>query len=82
MRRVDPLRLGQPERVLLLLIFLFQVLLRARRFSISTSVLRESRISIYFDFRPDDMHADLVLGMVSILPNVGFLFRSPFIHLF
>ena len=48
--------------VLLLLIFLFQVLLRARRFSISTSVLRESRISIYFDFRPDDMHTDLVLG--------------------
>lgn len=63
MRGVDQLRLGQPERVLLLLIFLFQVLLRARRFSISTSVLRESPISIYFDFRPDDMHTDLVLGM-------------------
>ncbi|KAL0302502.1 UNVERIFIED_CONTAM: hypothetical protein Scaly_3029100 [Sesamum calycinum] len=39
------------------------VLLRARRFSISTSVLRKSGISIYFDFRPDDMHTDIVLGM-------------------
>ncbi|EEF26706.1 conserved hypothetical protein, partial [Ricinus communis] len=65
MRRVDQLRLGQPERVLLLLIFIFQVLLRARRFSISTSFLRESRISLYFYFRPDDMHTDLVLGMLD-----------------
>ena len=37
MRRVDQLRLGQPERVLLLLIFIFQVLLRARSQSANVS---------------------------------------------
>ncbi|KAL0315238.1 UNVERIFIED_CONTAM: hypothetical protein Scaly_2875500 [Sesamum calycinum] len=44
-------------------VFLYLGALRARRFSISTSVLRKSGISIYFDFRPDDMHTDIVLGM-------------------
>ncbi|KAL3524562.1 hypothetical protein ACH5RR_012934 [Cinchona calisaya] len=43
-------------------------------FCISTSVLRELRISIYFDCLPDDMHTNLVLGYLKIS---GFLSFAP-----